>query len=90
MLIETDNLVSADAFRDAFDRYVDAANSGNGPVAIIRDSQVVGVFMSPDEYEALFGAKIKKLLKSRESGPVVSQASVRKQAEQVIRRRRKS
>lgn len=90
MLVETENLVNADAFRDAFDHYVDAANRGNGPVAIIRDSQVVGVFMSPDEYDALFGAKIKKLLKSRETGSIVAHESVRKQAEQVIRRRRKS
>jgi PHD/YefM family antitoxin component YafN of YafNO toxin-antitoxin module len=88
MLVETNNLVSADSFRSDFDRYVDAARSGSGPVAITRDSEVIGVFISPDEYEALFGSTVKKLLKSRERGPIVSHVAVRKQAEQTIRRRK--
>ena len=88
MLVETNNLVSADSFRNDFDRYVIAARNGSGPVAITRDSEVIGVFLSPDEYEALFGTAVRKLLKSRERGPVVSQDAVRKQAVQVIRRRK--
>ena len=90
MLVETDNLVSADTFREDFDQFVDAATKGCGPVAITRDSRVVGVFMSPDEYDALFGGAIRTLLKSREKGPSVSHEDVRRQAEQVIKRRRKS
>lgn len=90
MLIETDNLVSAATFRDDFDRFVDAAMKGSGPVAITRDSRVVGVFMSPAEYDVLVGTAVRKLLKSRERGPTVSHEDVRKHGEQVIRRRRKS
>jgi len=89
MLVETDNLVSAEAFREDFDHFVAAASQGRGPLAITRDSQIIGVFLSPDEYDAHFGAAVRKLLKSREKGDTVSQDAVRKQAEQVIRRRRK-
>ena len=89
MLVETDNLVSADAFRDDFDRFVAATKKGNGPVAITRNSEVIGVFLSPEDYQAAFGSNIKKLLKSREKGPTVAHELVRKQAEKVIQRRRK-
>lgn len=90
MLVETDNLVPAEDFHADFDRFIEAAGKGNGPVAITRGSEVVGIFMSPDEYDALFGGAVRKLLKSREKGPVVSQAAVRRQAKNVIQRRRKS
>jgi prevent-host-death family protein len=90
MLAETDNLVTADAFRRDFDRFVDAANKGGGPLAITRGSEVVGVFMSPDEYDLQFAAAVRKLLKSREKGPTVSHAEVRKRAERIIKRRRKT
>ena len=90
MLIESDNLVTAEDFRKDFERFVSSARDGGGPVAITSDSQVVGVFMSPAEYDAQFGTAVRKLLKSREKGPMVAHHSVRKHAAQVIRRRRKS
>lgn len=89
MLVETDNLVSADRFRDDFDQFVAAARQGNGPVAITRDSEVIGVFLSPEEYQVAFGANVKELLKSREKGPTVDHEFVRKEAQRVINRRRK-
>ena len=69
---DPENLVTAEDFHKDFDRIVRHAGKGNGPVAITRDSQVIGVFMSPEEYDALRGAEIRKLLKSRERGPTVS------------------
>lgn len=90
MLVNTDNLIPAEDFQADFDRFVEAAGKGEGPVAITRGSEVVGVFMSPDEYDALFGGAVHKLLKSREKGPLVSHAAVRRRAQQVIKRRRKS
>jgi prevent-host-death family protein len=90
MLVDTDNLVTADAFQRDFQQFVDAAGKGNGPVAITRDSRVVGVFMSPDEYDALFGSAVRRLLKSREKGPTVSHEEVRRRSEQIIKRRRKA
>lgn len=90
MLVSTDNLVPAEDFQADFDHFLKAAGKGQGPVAITRGSEVVGVFMSPDEYDALFGGAVRKLLKSREKGPLVSRAAVRRRAERVIKRRRKS
>jgi len=90
MLIDTENLVSAEIFRKEFDRYVAAASAGRGPVAITKDSRVIGVWMSPDEYDAMCGGEIKKLLKSRERGPTVSHAEACRQLEQVGKRRRRA
>jgi PHD/YefM family antitoxin component YafN of YafNO toxin-antitoxin module len=90
MLVDTDNLVSAEQFRKDFDRYVAAAREGRGPVAVTRDSEVIGVFMSPAEYDSLFGHEIAALLKSREKGPTVSHEEVRKRAKQIIAKHRKS
>jgi hypothetical protein len=89
MLVDTENLVTADRFRSNFDQFVTAAQQGNGPVAITRDSEVIGVFLSPEEYQAAFGVNVKKLLKSRERGPTVDHEFVRKEAQKVINLRRK-
>jgi PHD/YefM family antitoxin component YafN of YafNO toxin-antitoxin module len=89
MLIDTDNLVSVESFQKEFDRYLAAAQQGRGPVAITRDSRVVGVFMSPEEYEALHGAEIRDLLQSRERGPTVSHDEACKQLDQVLKRPRR-
>ena len=90
MLIDTDNLVTADAFQQNFSQFIDAAGKGKGPIAITRDSRVVGVFLSPEEYDAVFCAEVRKLLKSREKGPTVSHEEVRRRGEQIIKRRRKA
>jgi hypothetical protein len=89
MLVETDNLVTADKFRTDFDHFVTASQKGSGPVAITRNSEVIGFFLSPEEYQAAFGENVKKLLKSREKGPTVEHEQVRKHALKVIERRRK-
>ena len=62
----------------------------DGPVAMTQNSEVVGVFMSPDEYDALFGHEIAAPLKSREKGPTVSHEEVCRRARQIIARRRTS
>ena len=89
MLVDTENLVSAENFRREFERYVAAANEGRGPVAITEDSRVIGVFMSPADYDALHGRGIRELLKSRDKGPTVSHEEACKQLAQVVKRRRR-
>lgn len=86
MLIETSNLVSTDDFRKDFDKYVTAAKQGSGPIALTQDAEVVGFFVSTDEYEALFGAAVKKLLAGREKGPTLSQEEARVHIQEIIRR----
>jgi prevent-host-death family protein len=90
MLVETNNLVALEDFRKDLDRYVDQANQGNGPVAILRDSRVVGVIVSPDDYDAMCGTAIRNLLKSRERGPSVSHEEACRQLGVVTKRKRKA
>jgi prevent-host-death family protein len=90
MLIDTDNLVSAETFQKHFERYVAVAGQGRGPVAVTKNSEVIGVFMSLSDYDALYGQEIAELLKSREKGPTVSHEEVRRRSKQIIQRRKKS
>ena len=89
MLVETDNLVSADEFRANMDEYITAARRGSGPLALTRDSEVIGFFISADEYESLFGAAVRNLLSSRSRGPTVSHEEAREKVLGSLRRRRK-
>lgn len=85
MLVETENLVPADKFRKQLDKYVAAARNGNGPVAVTQNSEVVGFFISPKEYEAMFGVAVRDLLASRTRGPSVPQREARARVEKVIK-----
>lgn len=75
MLVETDNLVAKDEFRENLDRFIEAAQAGHGPVAVTADSQVVVFFISRDDYEAMFGAAVRELLTERSHGETVDHAT---------------
>ena len=85
MLVETSNLVSAEAFRKDLDKYVAAAQKGCGPIAVTRNAEVVGFFIGAEEYEALFGTAVKTLLAARAQGPSVTQEEARARIRQAIR-----
>ena len=85
MLVDTTNLVSAEEFRKEWDKYVTAAQQGRGPIAITQGSEVVGFFIAADEYEALFGAAVNKLLSSRAQGPTVTHEEARARIRKVLR-----
>jgi len=85
-LIDTDNLVTLEQFRDNLAQYIDTARAGGSPLAVTHNAEVVGVFMSKAEYEALCGAAIKELLTARADGPTVAHADVRKQMRKVVQR----
>ena len=84
MLVDTNNLVPAEQFQRELGKYIADLRRGSGPLAITKDAQVVGVFISKDEYEALHGAAVKALLAERSQGPTVSHEEVRKHARNVI------
>jgi len=86
MLVDTDNLVTAEVFRKDLDKYVAAARQGSGPVAVTQGSEVVGFFVSREEYEAMYGTAVRRLLASRADGPTVSQEEARKRIGEVSRR----
>lgn len=85
MSVQTSNVVSLKAFREKSNQYVEAIRSGHGPIAIRQNAEIVGFFVGREEYEALLGAAVKKLLSSRAQGPTVSHAEVQRRARKVIR-----
>jgi len=86
MLVEIDNLVPADAFRKAFDKYVAAAQNGCGPIAVTKNSEVVGFFISAADYESQCGAAVKGLLSARADGASVSHSQARARIRELARR----
>lgn len=86
MLVETKNLIPAEEFRKDLDKYVAAAQQGCGPIAITVNSEVVGFFISADEYEAVFGAAVKDLLSARAQGPSVTHEEARARIRAIARR----
>jgi prevent-host-death family protein len=87
MPVETENSVSAEEFRREFDKYVAAAEGGTGPIAVTRNSQVLGFFIGAKEYETLVGAQVRKLLKERAKGPTVGHEEARTRIQKVLQRR---
>ena len=87
MLIDSDNLVSKDGFCLEPDKYIAAARQGGGPVAITDNSQVVGFFVDREEYEAMFGVAIRKLLEQRSGNATVPHEEVMAGVRRSIQRR---
>jgi prevent-host-death family protein len=85
MLVETDNLVSAEQLRKGLNKYLKAANQGRGPIAVTHKSEVVGFLLGAREYEALFGAAVRNLLESRTDGATVSHEEVRDHVKAMVR-----
>ena len=77
MLIESENMVSAVDFQKHFERYNDLAREGKGPFAVTDNAKLVGVYISADEYEAMFGTAVRALLNERAKGPKVAHQSVK-------------
>lgn len=86
MLIDTDNLVTTEQFRENLDQYITTARAGGSPVAVTQNAEVVGVFLSKAEYESLCGAAVKELLTARAHGPTVSHDEVRKHMRKIVKR----
>jgi prevent-host-death family protein len=85
MLIDTDNLVTLEQFRDNLAEYVGAARAGGSALAVTQNSEVVGVFLSNAEYEALCGTAVKELLTARADGPTVAHDEVRKHMRKIVK-----
>ena len=86
MLVDTQNIVTVTRFRRELDRYVLAAKKGVGPVVVTDDSEVVGYFLSPEDFESLCDNGIAELLASRENEPTISTDEVRKRVAKAIKR----
>jgi PHD/YefM family antitoxin component YafN of YafNO toxin-antitoxin module len=85
MLVETDNLVSAEEFRKRLNKYLTASQQGCGPIAVTRKSEVVGFFVGAKEYEALFGTAVRELLEARAEGQTVSHEETCEHIDSILR-----
>jgi len=85
MLVDTDNLVPVAQFRKDLEKYINAIQQGGGPVAVTQDSEVVGFFISREEYETMFATAVRELLSSRMKGPTVSQEEARARVRATLR-----
>ncbi len=90
MLVDTENLVDADSFRREPDRYLTAARAGNGPVAVLQNADVVGVLISPEDYERLFGVAVRELLATRMNAPTVGHDEVKADVRKLIQSHRRA
>jgi PHD/YefM family antitoxin component YafN of YafNO toxin-antitoxin module len=88
MLVDTHNLISTDEFRRDLEKFVAAAKAGQGPVVLMDGSEVVGVFLSAEEYEAMFGVAVRDLLSQRMSGPTVTDQTARSRVQKVLDKNR--
>ena len=86
MLVEIDNLVPAEAFRKKLDEYLAASQNGCGPIAVMKNSEVVGFFISVEDYEKGFGAAVKNLLSSRAKGASLTHSQARARIKEFTRR----
>lgn len=87
MSTKTERTVSLGEFRKKIDKYVTAARRGGGPVAVTDGDEVVGVFLAPADYDATARAAVRRLLRSRMSGPTVSHEEAVAAFRAAVRRR---
>lgn len=87
MTVKNKNLVSAREFRRNLDKYLTAAQDGEGPVAVLNGATVMGYLIGPEEYELVRGKAIRKLLKERMKGPTISHEQVRNDIQKIVQGR---
>lgn len=86
MSAQVDRQVTTDDFQKHFRKYVAAARQGRSTVAVADGEDVVGFFVSKEEYEALYGAATRKLLRARMHGPTVSHEEARTRLRATVQR----
>ena len=89
MLVDTRNLVSAQKFKRDLNRFIDAAKDGQGPVAVTQDSEIVGFFISAQQYESVLESELHDLIESRRNEPTISHEEVKKRMTKRFKRRTK-
>ena len=65
MRIEVRQLDSAKQFQDEWSKYKAQTQAGQGPIGVTKGEQVVGVFLSVDDYEAAYGMAARRMLRHR-------------------------
>ena len=92
MGIEVNQIVSAKEFQDDWSKYLAQTQAGQGPIGVTEGEQVVGVFLSVDDYEAAYGTAVRRMLRHRmrAGGPTYSSAQVLTHVKGQLRKKRKA
>lgn len=89
--IQVNQIVSAKEFHDDWPKYVAQTQAGQGPIGVAKGDEIVGVFLSVEDYEAAFGAAVKRLLRRRirSGGPTFSSENVLDRVKAHLRKKSK-
>lgn len=89
MIAPPEKSISVEAFGKEGRRLLAGVQKKEGPIALTQDSEIIGVFLSLEEYEALQTAVLRKLLRSRLQGPTVPHEEVAARIREKVRRMKK-
>jgi PHD/YefM family antitoxin component YafN of YafNO toxin-antitoxin module len=80
--------VTAAEFRERFDHHLAAIKAGSGPLAIMDRGRVVGVFVAVEDFDQMYEAAVRDLLRERfrDRGPTVSHEEAVARIRAAIRR----
>ena len=60
-----DLVITATEFKKNLKRHIKTAANGRGPIAVREGKHLVGIFISPKDYDGLYAMAIRELLKER-------------------------
>ena len=89
MLVESENLVSVEKLQSDLPKYLKGLRNGNGPVAVIKNSEVIAYLVPPELAEVIHEPGIEKLLAERMKGKTVPHEEVMAEAKRRIQRARR-
>ncbi len=90
MLIDTKRIVPASEFRSKMPRYIEESRRVHQPIAISHNGEVVGFFVSLEEYEEILGSAVHELLSERldDSANVSHEAAKKRMTRRLTRARK--
>jgi prevent-host-death family protein len=87
MPVKRKTTVEANQFRKDFAEYAAQVQKGQGPIVVTKDADVIGVFMTPAEYEELHADAVRRMFKERMKEKTrLTTDEVRARAKAAIRR----
>jgi antitoxin (DNA-binding transcriptional repressor) of toxin-antitoxin stability system len=88
MSIDTGNVVSVKKFHAEFAKYLRKVEKGEGPIALIKDSEVVAYVVPPD-HEAYDTEEMAEVLAKRMKGKTYAHEQVMAEARRRIQKARR-
>lgn len=86
MIRSVNQVVTEAELKKNIKQYVRMAPGGQGPIGVRAGKQIVGVYLSADEFDSLYAAAIRGLLRSRATGPTVTQSEARKRIQRRLQK----